>query len=231
MSREVRRVPLNWLHPTVPNPYWVEQQWSRRRRRAPESRLHAPEVRFIGLLDDYPGALQRWEQGREDWAARRGSDWEWRVRYHLTGYTGYDGTWRLPIPVTIYGADGNTVVWFGYPEDEGDLAARLSYEYEAGSRPNPAHYMPAWDAPAESLGWCLYETVSEGTPVTPVYETAEELIEHLVNDGEDWYQEPYRRSAAEALVRSGSSFGSFVAIGGRVFDGARDIDLLQDGAS
>ena len=90
---------------------------------------------------------------------------------------------------------------------------------------------PTEPNPPDELGWCLYETVSEGSPVTPVFATAEELIEHLATEGIDWDHKPYRREAAEALVRSGHSMGSFVVAGGQLFDGARDLDLLAGGAT
>lgn len=43
MGREVRRVPLDYKHPTEPNPYWAEQKLRRIMRGAPEPRLHAPD--------------------------------------------------------------------------------------------------------------------------------------------------------------------------------------------
>jgi hypothetical protein len=36
--------------------------------------------------------------------------------------------------------------------------------------------------------WQVYETVSEGTPVTPPFATKEELIEYLVEHGDFWDQ-------------------------------------------
>ena len=48
----------------------------------------------------------------------------------------------------------------------------------------------------------MYETVSEGTPVTPVFETEDELVDYLVNVGTFWNQK-YSREAAEAFVKTG----------------------------
>ena len=93
-------------------------------------------------------------------------------------------------------------------------------------KPDDSEFMPVFDGPECDLGWCLYQTVSEGTPTTPIFATADGLIEHLCTVGEDYDQEPYRRKAAEALVRSGHSFGSMAVIGGHVYDGAKDLDLL-----
>ena len=43
--------------------------------------------------------------------------------------------------------------------------------------------MEAWEAtePPTGESWQLWETVSEGSPVTPVFDTAEELAEHISN--------------------------------------------------
>jgi hypothetical protein len=158
MSREIRRVPVGWQHPTEPNPYWREQQAARLRRGDPEPRLHASEVQFRSL------------HGRD-----------------ILAY--YEPGEDLP--------------------DEADL-------------------MPDFGPDQQELGWCLYQTVSEGTPITPVFSTADDLIEHLSAHGDDWTQEPWRRAAAEAIVRTGSSFGSFVHVPGEgLLDGARDLDRLQ----
>jgi hypothetical protein len=230
MSREVRRVPVDWRHPTQPNPYWREQQSSRRYRGRPEPKLHAPDESFVPLFDDYTAAAAQHVDELGQISRREGHEWEWPLGYHLTGYTDRDGIWNPPQPMGFYAEDGETyreVV----PLDE-DHLQQLLVQQKTDECPDPAAYMPVFDVPADDLGWCLYETVSEGTPVTPVFETAEELIEHLVLAGEDWGQEPYRREAAERLVGTGSSFGSFVSLGdGRVLDGARDFDTIEEATS
>ncbi len=58
--------------------------------------------------------------------------------------------------------------------------------------------------PPEGEGWQVWETVSEGSPVTPVFATAEALIDHLVNVGV-WGRR-YSREAAEAFVYSESGW-------------------------
>ena len=63
-------------------------------------------------------------------------------------------------------------------------------------------------------GWQVWETVSEGAPITPVFPTAEALIDWLVLEGchsdpeRTWerfveWNPPLRRSAAEAFVTAG----------------------------
>jgi len=100
----------------------------------------------------------------------------------------------------------------------------LRYYEEGEELPEEDTLMP--DFHAQELGWCLYESVSEGTPVTPVFATAEGLIDYLCAHGMDWDQEPFRREAAERLVRTGHSFASFFSTGGPLLDGSKDLDLV-----
>lgn len=88
----------------------------------------------------------------------------------------------------------------------------------------------AWE-PAEvptGEGWQLWQTVSEGGPVTPVFPTAAELVNHLVAVGELGVSgprgEPYRRRAAEIVVAGEQPPGSFWQTGGELYDSARDAD-------
>jgi hypothetical protein len=70
----------------------------------------------------------------------------------------------------------------------------------------------------EATWFQLWQTVSEGSPVTPAYETKEELIEYLVRYGDGIYDEeprwrPWERKYAEEFI-NGSGWkpsGSFVA--------------------
>lgn len=106
---------------------------------------------------------------------------------------------------------------------EGTMAAWRDAEHRA------AH--EAWK-PAEiptGEGWQLWETVSDGSPVTPVQPTAERLVDYLVELGE--YSSPqrdrrYRREAAEALVAAGGTCGSAVSVGGVTYDAVRDADKI-----
>jgi len=123
-----------------------------------------------------------------------------------------------------------------------DYHGSLTEQLEAGDgSPDPEYYRPEWgDAP---LGFAVYETVSEGTPVTPTFATEDELIDYLVENGDFWDQsrrndatrprsfgmssDPWRREAAESFVRSGWA-PSFVSIGGGpLLSGASDADIIE----
>lgn len=72
-----------------------------------------------------------------------------------------------------------------------------------GEPPNPDYYRPKW---TEEPAWYqVYETVSEGTPVTPPFATKEELVDYLVEYGDFWDQHRgdggWSRKNAEAFVR------------------------------
>ncbi len=79
-----------------------------------------------------------------------------------------------------------------------------------GMPPDPEYYRPKWND-GEATWWQVYETVSEGTPVTPPFETREELVEYLIANGDFWDQKrraegssmpgaPWTRKQAEAFV-------------------------------
>lgn len=95
-----------------------------------------------------------------------------------------------------------------------------------GAPPDPEYYRPAWND-EEATWFQAYETVSEGTPVSPPFATAEELIEYLATNGDFWDQkrraeematgrkcsmncQPWGREAAERFVRRGHAFSLVV---------------------
>lgn len=71
--------------------------------------------------------------------------------------------------------------------------------------------------------WQVYETVSEGTPVSPPFANPEELIEYLVKHGDFWDQQRgesgWSRPSAEAFVKSGWA-PSAVMVGGMLYANA-----------
>lgn len=228
MSREIRRVPVGWQHPLEYNPHWEFQASIRFGGRArPVSWLHGPEEKFVPLYgDSFTPAHEDWERERAEWEAGTHEHLVFLMRYHSAdGYENHDGTRDAPHPYEVYDEDGETVREF-FPTTVQELIAAYPYS-DYATEPTPAQYMPDFGIPEDELGWCLYQTVSEGTPVTPVFATPEELIEHLTIIGQDWDQEPMRPAAAEALVRGGHSAGSFMIVGNTLYDGSKDLDLIE----
>ena len=187
MSREVRRVPMDWKHPVEHNPHWQWQASTPYGRNKPASRLHGPTERFVPLYgESYTPAHEEWEREKVEWEAGRHEHLQWLLKYHSAeGYVNLKGEREAPKPYTVYAEDGNTVVREFFPTTVEEILEVYPYSEYAGE-PTPETYFPDWDVPEDELGWCLYETVSEGTPCTPVFKTAEELIEHLRIIGQDW---------------------------------------------
>ena len=74
-----------------------------------------------------------------------------------------------------------------------------------GEPPERAYYRPWKD---DEATWVqLWETVSEGTPVSPPFATKEELVDYLATHGDFWDQKrgsgAWERKAAEKFVAAG----------------------------
>lgn len=74
--------------------------------------------------------------------------------------------------------------------------------FEWDSTPIRRYYRP-WKS-EEGIWYQVWETVSEGTPVSPSFEHKEELIEYLANCGDDWSDKGWGLEAAKRFVESGS---------------------------
>lgn len=76
---------------------------------------------------------------------------------------------------------------------------------DEGSPPDPSTYRPWRDE--EATWFQVWETVSEGTPVTPPFATRAELVDYLVAGGDDWDRKRgrggYTRAQAEAFAEQG----------------------------
>ena len=80
--------------------------------------------------------------------------------------------------------------------------SRYYHEY-AGDPPDEKFYRPAW-TPESATHYQMYETVTEGTPVSPVFATPEALVDYLVNKGDRWGEgAKYDRARAEGFVKAG----------------------------
>lgn len=88
---------------------------------------------------------------------------------------------------------------------------------DEGNPPDPTYYRP-W-ANEEATWWQVWETVSEGTPVSPPFATPSELVDYLATSGDFWDQKrgdgPWPREAAEKFVSRGWS-PSIVVIDNKV---------------
>lgn len=91
-----------------------------------------------------------------------------------------------------------------------------------GQAPDVNDYVPEWTE-AEATWFQVYETVSEGTPVTPPFATRDELVEYLVKYGDFWDQHGGNggrsRKAAEAFVMEDGWVPSMIVENGKITEG------------
>lgn len=106
-------------------------------------------------------------------------------------------------------------VW-GYCEHcDGDGEVWLTAQAKAGSE--------AWEEtePPEGKGWQIWETVSEGSPVSPVFASSRDMESWLIKQG-------YSEGAAEEFTRVGHAFSMAVRQdSGRITDIKTDIESLN----
>jgi len=78
-----------------------------------------------------------------------------------------------------------------------------------GAPPDRDYYRSRAWTDDEATHFQVYETVSEGTPVTPHFATEAELVDYLVANGDFWDQKRrksgpgWSRKAAESFVKGG----------------------------
>jgi len=109
------------------------------------------------------------------------------------------------------------------------------YAHWAGDPPDVEYYRPDWKE-REMTWYQVYETVSEGTPVTPPFETQQELIDYLVASGDFWDQsrrkdklsgrgfpsmscDPWSKEAAERFVMGSGWAPSLIMTDGKIMSG------------
>jgi len=85
----------------------------------------------------------------------------------------------------MYDEDFETAMDEWYAEWKAHVPAEhdgLPYWEWNGSPPDPAYYRPKW-TDAERTHYMMYEDTSEGTPISPAFETPEELARWLADNG------------------------------------------------
>lgn len=103
-----------------------------------------------------------------------------------------------------------------------EVAEKYNYNLKApyaafcswwGCPPDPEYRRPFWKE-EDITHYQMYETVSEGTPVSPVFENKDQLIDYLVENGDYWDQsrrkqascsmncDPWSREQAENFVKA-----------------------------
>jgi hypothetical protein len=80
-----------------------------------------------------------------------------------------------------------------------DRKTRIPYYWQWENPPDEDTCRPKFTEPA--TWYQVYETVSEGTPITPPFATKEELVEYLVNYGDFWQQHSWENRFKESWYR------------------------------
>jgi hypothetical protein len=98
-----------------------------------------------------------------------------------------------------------------HPDQQRDDPPDCTWEEWDGEAPDPDRYRPHW-APEDATHYQMYETVSEGTPVSPVFATLDELAVWLVGQG-------YSPQASREFCRTGWAPSMVMAPGMGLKDG------------
>jgi len=105
------------------------------------------------------------------------------------------------------------------------------WDWEGGP-PKREKYVPYKEI--EATWFQMYETVSEGTPLSPPFATQAELVDWLVANKDFWGYGPRTREVAERFVNTGwapSMIVSNTASGVVVGDGIEMLQRIADGTA
>lgn len=110
-----------------------------------------------------------------------------------------------------YRGDGPKFV----PKDDDDTGTYTEY---AGGIPSPDDYMPDWPAD-QRTHYMMYEDTSEGTPISPAFETPEELARWLADNGASAFGGMTASYEHWLSVARGGFAPSMVIDGGKMMSG------------
>lgn len=224
MSRAVRRVPVGYEHPHEYDPHWQYNNFDNKNTEIP------PDHRYIALLDgsDYQKDCENVQEEINEIKNKKGFSWKFYYKAVFEEYYDFMNVWVDPSPLvpvynrSTFNHDYITV------ENEEQLMDALLKDAEQGLNDKSFYTpIPENDPDTDGFGYCLYEEVSEGTPVTPVFATEEELVDYLVENGNFWGQK-YTRENSEALVGNGSSLGSFAVVDGKSYNSSTQAAELDE---
>lgn len=104
----------------------------------------------------------------------------------------------------------------GYENWKTDPESDCEFWEWCGNPPDPEYHMP--DDCGERTWFQVYETVSEGTPVTPPFATLDELGDYLKANGDFWDQkrghQPPSAEGVDAFLKGGWAPSAMIGPGG-----------------
>lgn len=104
--------------------------------------------------------------------------------------------WDKGLALWVQGLRDN---YKGGTEPHGERPDIYGWKEWTGGRPNDEDYMPRWSR-EQRTHLMMYEDTSEGTPISPAFETPEELARWLADNG------------ASAFGHSGASYEQWLAV-------------------
>lgn len=200
MSTIIRRVPENWEHPkTIKIDYrngGVKEDFKSLSNDSYEEDVKQYEQD----LKEYLENCELWKQGKNK--RRWGQNEVVSVKSILEGVLtdirndrenhGFDDTYRQ---------DEELKILKGY-------YTHADYAGEPPMYPNPENYMP------ETGPWYqLYQTVSEGSPLTPPFPTLEELGNWLENNKDYWDRTWSKEAVKDLLENEGFTMSGIISDG------------------
>ena len=248
MGREVKRVPLDFDWPI--NEVWkgyllpeelretpVRRMRTRRRHPGTEVRVEAITNLFLTLDEDRRSQHQGRPMHpyltalRNVYTARRPgpeiADLGTGLAGREMGFLGHDSIDQYRATSAVIKAAGlDPETWGICPMCQGHGAVE--------TYPGQRDAAEAWEPtePPEGDGWQLWETVSEGSPITEVYPSRDQLIAYLMSPANCWgISRPLTREQAEAFVGEGWA-PSMITVDGRLMPGAAAIgDVIANNDS
>lgn len=187
MGREIRRVPANWQHPKYIKTHYYRGEG-----------YVAKEIYKPMYDDDYDESVKEYEHELKEWFEGHKL---WSEGYYID-YSGNKKTKKECFDEWLESIE-NDRKKNGFREDY-RLEEKMKYETghclysdvvgEVPTYPDPDDYMPIGN------WYQLFETVSEGTPLSPAFETKQELVDWLTNN-EDYWGDKWTREQAEGMVK------------------------------
>lgn len=149
------------------------------------------------LFDGYNQRVERWDRERAKWD--EGMVYNYGFMYH-----GEPNEWK--------------------PKSDAALKCAGFEEWD-GKRPRPEDYMPDWPA-EERTHYQMYETCSEGSPISPVMESPEALARWLADNEASAFGGMTASYEAWLRVCRGGFAPSMVMSGGILASGVEALEAL-----
>lgn len=102
--------------------------------------------------------------------------------------------------------------------------ALMPYDQWAGQRPFSGDYMPNWPKD-QRTHYMMYEDTSEGTPISPAFETPEELAEWLVDNNASAFAGQTATYDAWLRVANGGFAPSMIIQDGHMMSGVEGLAM------